>query len=129
MPLILFIIFYYVSKFTISSINDIKKALKQAGINSFFEHQNGTIVVEEGDAVKVVIHYENNIVSVKPKFPQIGNSVQLLSSAILLGFFIFIIKLPFPLQYVIAVLGGQIVSYFYFSPKTKEFKERIERFV
>lgn len=119
----------YLAKNQIRNKEDIKRALKQAGIDSFFEHQNGTIIVQQGDAVQVVIHYENDIVSVKPKFPQIGNSVQLLSSAILLAIFIFLIKVPFPLQWVIAIGGGQIVSYMYYSPKTKELKERIEKYV
>lgn len=119
----------HLAKNPIRNMEDIKKALIQAGIDSFFEHQNGTIVVEQGDAVKVVIRYENDTVSVISKFPQIGNSVQLLFSAILLAIFIFIIKVPFPLQWVIAIAGGQIASYIYYSPKTKELKERIERYV
>ncbi len=117
------------AKNEIKNKEDIKRGLKQAGINSFFEHRNGTIIVEQGDAVKVAIHYENIKVSVKPKFPQIGNSVQLFSSGILLAIFIFLIKVPFPFQWIIAIVGGQIVSYLFYSPKTKELKERIEKFV
>lgn len=119
----------YLAKNEIRNKEDIKRALEQAGINSFFEHINGTIIVEQGDAVKLVIHYENDIVTVKPKFPQIGNSVQVLSSGIVLAVFLFLIKVPFPLQWVFAIAGGQIVSYIFYSPKIKELKERIERFV
>jgi hypothetical protein len=119
----------YLAKNEIRNKEDIKRALKQAGINSFFEHINGTIIVEQGDAIKLVIHYENDIVTVKPKFPQIGNSVQVLSSGIVLAIFLFLIKVPFPLQWVFAIAGGQIVSYIFYSPKIKELKERIERFV
>lgn len=119
----------YLAKNEIRNKEDIKRALKQAGINSFFEHINGTIIVEQGDAIKLVIHYENDIVTVKPKFPQIGNSVQVLSSGIVLAVFLFLIKVPFPLQWVFAIAGGQIVSYIFYSPKIKELKERIERFV
>lgn len=119
----------YLAKNEIRNKEDIKRALEQAGINSFFEHINGTIIVEQGDAIKLVIHYENDIVTVKPKFPQIGNSVQVLSSGIVLAVFLFLIKVPFPLQWVFAIAGGQIVSYIFYSPKIKELKERIERFV
>ena len=119
----------FLIKKKITSKEDIKKRLKEAGINSFFEHKNGTIIVEQGDAVKVVIHYENNEVRVESKFPQIGNSIQVVASGVLLAIFIFVIPVVFPMPWIIAIIGGQIISYMVHSPKTKKFKERIEKFV
>ncbi len=106
---------------------DLKKALMKGGINSFYEHKNGAIIVEQGDAVKVAIHYENEKVSIKPKFPRIGNSVQVIVSGIILAVFLFLIPIPFPLPWIIAIIGGQALSYFVYYPKTIELKERIEK--
>ena len=113
----------------IKSLEDIKHGLRSGGINSFYEHKDGSIIVQEGDAVKVAIRFENQIVSVKPKFPRIGNSIQVTASAVLLAIFIFIIAVPFPIQWIIAIAGGQIVSYLYHSPKTKRLQERIENYL
>ncbi len=113
----------------VSSNEDIKQRLVQAGISSFYEHENGTIRVEDGDAVQVEIHYIDNEVSIKSKFPQIGNSIQIVISGIILAIFLFIIPLTFPIPWIIAILGGQLISYLYFTPKTKKLKERIERYI
>lgn len=114
---------------SINSRDDIKRALRGIGIDSFYEHKNGSIIVEDGDAVKLAIYYEDGLVRLKPKFPTIGNSLQILASAILLGIFLFIIPVPFPLQWVIAIVGGQLISYMVHMPKTKRLQERIERFL
>lgn len=114
---------------SINSLDDIKKGLQQAGITSFYEHKNGSIIVEESDAVQLEIRYENDEVIIKSKFPQIGNTVQIIVSAILLAVFLFIVALPFPFQWVVAILGGQVFSYAFFTPRTKKLKERIENYL
>ena len=119
----------FMAKEEIKNKEDLKRVLRKAGYNSFFEHQDGYIIVQQGDAVKVTVHYENGAVSVKPKFPRIGNSVQVLASAVVLAIFIFVIAVPFPFQWIFALIGGQIVSYLVHSPRTKKLKERIEQFI
>lgn len=105
---------------------DIKRVLKQAGIHHFFEHKNGSIIVQQSDAVQVSILFENNTPVVKAKFPQIGNSVQVIISGVFLALSLYF-GIPFPLPWVIAVIGGQIASFAYYYPKTKELQKRIER--
>lgn len=119
----------FLAKLDINSLDDIKKGLTQAGIQKFYEHKNGSIIVEEGDAVRVAIFFKGGKVYLKPKFPQIGNSTQIVCSALLLAIFLFIIPVPFPFQWVIAIGGGQLISYLIFMPKTKKLREKIEDFL
>jgi len=111
----------------IKSLDDIKKSLRQAGIQTFFEKNNGTIIVEEGNTIRVTIHYKDGLATVKPNFPKIGNSIQIIVSALLLVLFMFVLSVPFPL--VIAIVVGQLISYFYYQPKIKAFAARIEQYV
>ncbi len=113
----------------INNLDDIKKALQQAGITSFFEHKNGSIIVEQGDAVKVTITYKDGLAIVKPNFPSIGNSIQIIASGVFLAFSMFIISTPFPFPWIIAIAGGQLVSYLVHQPKTKKLKTRIEQYI
>ena len=119
----------FLKRIEIRNKNDIKVALKEAGFNNFFEHKNGSIIVKESDAVKISIHYENDLIKIKPQFPQIGNSIQVLSSVVILAIFLFAISVPFPLQWVIAIIGGQLVSYLLYMPITRALKARIERYI
>lgn len=111
----------------IKNLDDIKKALTKAGIHQHFEKKNGTIIVEEGTAIRVTIHFKNGIATVKPNFPKIGNSTQVAISAIFFLVFMFAIPVVFPL--VIAILLGQLASYFVYQPKIKAFVARIEQYV
>lgn len=113
-------------KSDIKNNSDIKRVLKQAGILHFFEHKNGSIIVQQSDAVQVNILFENNAPVVKAKFPQIGNSVQVIVSGVFLALS-FYFGIPFPFPWVIAVIGGQIASFAFYYPKTKELQKRIER--
>ncbi len=95
---------------------EIKSALVKGGINRFFELENGKIVVQKNDFIQVGIQLENGQVKVKPKFPQIGNPVQIVATILLLagGYFL---SLPFP--WVIAIVGGQLISLGWYFPKIK----------
>ena len=117
------------SKRDIRNIQDVKNALTDAGITSFFEHKDGYIIVEEGEAVKVQIRYNYNEAVVKPLFPTIGNSIQVISSIALVSFFIWGWSIPFPLPWPVGILLGQLISYGLYMPKTKRLKARIERYV
>lgn len=117
------------SKRDIKNLQDIKEALLAADITSFYEHKKGYIIVEEGEAVKVEIRYNYNEAIVKPLFPTIGNSIQVISSIALVSFFIWGWSIPFPLPWPVGILLGQLISYGLYMPKTKRLKARIERFV
>jgi hypothetical protein len=119
----------YWAKNEIKSKKDLAEVLRKAGYHSFYEHKNGSIIVEQGEAVRVEIQLENNSVNITPRFPKIGNSMQIAISAVLLAIFLFIIPVPFPLQWVIAILGGQAASYLIHSPKTRNLKEKIESII
>jgi len=117
------------SKRDVKNLQDIKEALLDAGITSFFEHKDGYIIVEEGEAVKVQIRYKYNEAVITPMFPTIGNSIQVISSIALVSFFIWGWAIPFPLPWPVGILLGQLISYGLYMPKTKRLKARIERFV
>ena len=117
------------SKRKVRNLQDVKDALTDAGFISFFEHKDGYIIVEEGEAVRVKIRYVYNEAVVNPLFPTIGNSIQVVSSIALVSFFIWGWSIPFPLPWPVGILLGQLISYGVYTPKTKRLKERIERFV
>ncbi|MCB0662186.1 MAG: hypothetical protein KDC24_05580 [Saprospiraceae bacterium] len=73
------------------------------------------------------LEYKNNRVSITPKFPQIGNSIQWVASGILLAIFVFVIAVPFPFQWVLAIIGGQLLSYLFYQPKIKALKAKLEQ--
>lgn len=118
----------FLSKNEVNNLEDVKKVLREAGINNFFEHKNGYIIVEESDAVKVAVFYRDDIVSVKPQFPKIGNIVQIIVTVVLLIVVNSVVPLPFPINWIVAIGGGQFVSFKFHSPKSKKLKERIEKY-
>ncbi|KAA3641266.1 MAG: hypothetical protein DWQ02_00860 [Bacteroidetes bacterium] len=113
----------------VTNKEEVKQALREAGINSFYEHKNGNIIVKKGDAIQLEIYFENGSVVIKEKFPRIGNSVQVVVSGVILAIFLFVILLPFPMQWIVAIIGGQLFSYFFFKPKTRDLKKRIESYL
>ena len=117
---------FYIKK-EINSKDDIKKALREMGILTFYEHKDGYIIIEKGDAIRLRLEYKNNRVSITPKFPQIGNSIQWVASGILLAIFVFVIAVPFPFQWVLAIIGGQLLSYLFYQPKIKALKAKLEQ--
>ena len=44
----------------------IEQVLTKIGIQSFYEHKNGSIIAQKSDAVKVAIHYKNGKIEIKP---------------------------------------------------------------
>ena len=111
----------------ITSKEDVKRVLRENGIQKFYEHRKGHILIEEGDAIRVAVTYNDGVVSAKPKFPAIGSSVQWLTTVILLFTFLFIIPSVIPFPWVVAILGGQFITYRYYLPRTRKLAERVER--
>jgi len=85
--------------------------------------------VEKGDAVRLEIAYAQSNIQVIPKFPRIGNSMQVIASMVLLAIFLWIIPLLLPFPWIVAIVGGQLISYFFYRPKTVKLKKRIEKFI
>ena len=116
--------FYFENK-EIKNNEDIKKRLLRDGIQKSYELKNGLVIAKESEAVQVKIQLIDGKVSVKSKFPQIGNSVQVLSSMVFLGAS-FIFNVPFPFPWVVAIVGGQIFSYLWHYNKIKDLKLRVQ---
>ena len=116
---------FYFDKKGIKNNNDIKARLKIGNMQNHYEHINGTVIVKMSEPVKVSVRLENGQIKIKRLFPTIGNSAQILASAILLAICL-VLPVPFPFQWVVAVLGGQIFSYIWHAPKIKKLEERVE---
>jgi len=101
----------------------IKEILNNAGLLRHYELENGVIEVQEADAIKVSIRYDAGGVRVVPNFPQIGNGPQILVTILILVVS-FVLGIPF--SWVVALLGGQAFSYFWFTPKINALKDRVE---
>lgn len=104
--------------------NDAKKALSRAGITRFYEMKNGKVIVQESDAIQVSIQFEEGMAMIKPKFPQIGNSAQIVATIVLLVI-TFLLDAPFP--WIIAIVGGQVFSFCWFYPKIKKLQTKVEQ--
>ena len=103
-------------------LEDLKKCLKEGGILRFFEKKNGSIVVQESDAVQISIRLKENQPVLSPNFPQIGNGVQVLVTIIL---FFMALFLDLPFSFLLAILLGQVISFLWFYPKIKLLKSKV----
>jgi hypothetical protein len=104
--------------------DSLKVILAQAGFKNVYAHRTGYLIVKESDTVKVQINISpRGAASVHSKFPQIGSSVQVISTLlfIIVGFSGF---LPYPL--ISAVLLGQLLSVLWFQPKINTLKKEVE---
>jgi len=110
---------------SVKSQEEVKKRLSRGGLTRYYEDKSGLLILEKSDAVRVGIQYLNGKVIIKQKFPQIGNSVQIIASIILLVV-TFFLPIPSILLWVIAIIGGQFISYYYYSPKCKALQEEVE---
>jgi hypothetical protein len=101
------------------------KQLKEAQFDRVYETQKNDIIVEESPVVAVKITNQEGRAVVKAKFPQIGNQAQILATTLLLisGYFINHLS---SLAWIIAITGGQLVSFLFYYPKIKALKHKIE---
>ena len=103
-------------------LESIKKKLTIAGILNFYEDENSKLIISINDAVRVELSIENNAVVTSKQFPQIGNTVQIIMTAILV-ILSFIFDLPF--KWIIAISLGQLASYLYHRPKITTLENKI----
>jgi hypothetical protein len=109
------------------TLDSLKVTLAEAGFKNVYAHQTGYLIVKDSDTVKVQININSRgTASVHKKFPQIGSSVQVIST------FLFIIVgftgvLPYPL--ISAVILGQIISFLWFQPKVNNLKKEVENVI
>lgn len=109
------------------TIDSLKVTLAQAGFKNVYAHKSGYLIVKDSDPVKVQIDINTRgTVSIQKKFPQIGSSVQVLSTFffIIIGFMGYF---SYPL--ITAVVLGQLISFFWFQPKINNLKKEIENVV
>lgn len=100
----------------------LKPKLRKAGLNDVYE-KKGWMLVRKTEAVQVKVKHNGVKYEVKPLFPQIGNSVQIVVTIVLwllLGYF------DVPLSIVLAILLGQVASYAYHFPKIDKLRKEVE---
>ncbi len=108
-----------------NDFEDLKKALLVGGFKKCYTKENGSVVVQESDVVQVSVHLDNGEPLVKTKFPQIGNSVQIISTIILLVLLGYL-GVPTLVMWASAIIGGQVISYGWFMPKIIQLKKKVE---
>ncbi|MBR9922543.1 MAG: hypothetical protein GYB31_17030 [Bacteroidetes bacterium] len=102
------------------------KRLIEKGYQKVYETKDHYVVVQESDVIQVKVRVLGEEVLVKAKFPQIGNVVQIVITAILFfvaGYF----ELGFPVNLIIAITVGQVISFAWYYPKIKKLKESVEQ--
>lgn len=101
----------------------IKKKLAQAGIHNYYITENNKLLVSENDAVRVEVDIVNNKPVTDKKFPQIGNTIQIIVTAVLA---IVAYTLDLPFKWILAIGLGQLASYMYHTPKIKKLESEIK---
>ena len=117
----------FVKKERLNSFSELKQRLIDNGITNFYEHKNGSIIVKEGDAVKVAILLKDGTIETMPKFPTIGNTIQIISTTVLLLMLLYVPFIIFPFQWILAIFCGQLVSYFIHMPRSKKLRDKAAR--
>ena len=100
----------------------IKKKLAKAGLHNVYETENNSLLVSENDAVRVEVQIVNNTVVTDKKFPQIGNTIQIIVTVIIA---ILVYTFDVPFKWVLAIGLGQLVSYFFHTPKINKLEAHI----
>lgn len=104
----------------------LKSKLNAAGLNKHFGDKNNSIIVQESDTVQVRIFFDGKFnTRTKAVFPQIGNSIQIVSTVILLAVS-FYLQIPSILPWIIGVLGGQVISLLVHLPKINKLKAKVD---
>ncbi len=102
---------------------EVIKKLKENGFKRIHTNAKQEIIVEQSDAIKVLIRHH----LVRPKFPEIGNMFQIVVTSILAVILFF---LPLNLGiwiWVIAILGGQLASFLFYYPQLKRLQKQVEQ--
>lgn len=112
-------------KAIISDLNEVKQRLLDNGIKEFSVFDK-KIQVHKNDSVAVDITLRNGEVKIKPKFPQLGNGVQIAASLIPMLILTFGLGINYLYSALIAIMFGQIFSFFYHKPQIEVLKAKVE---
>jgi hypothetical protein len=109
------------------TLESLRITLAESGFKNVSVHKSGYLIVKDSDAVKVQININSRgTVRVDKKFPQIGSSVQVVSTLLFL-IIGFMGVLPYPI--VSAVILGQLISVFWFLPKVNNLLKEVENVI
>ena len=100
---------------------ELKAALHAHGIHRVFE-KKGKLIVQESDEVQVAIVHQDGRTLVKPQFPQIGNTFQVVATILFLVVFIYF-EVPFSV--VTAILLGQVAAFALYMPRINKLKKKV----
>jgi hypothetical protein len=101
---------------------ELKNALHTHGIHRIFE-QRGKLIVQESDEVQVKVIYKDGRNIVKLKFPQIGNTFQIITTIV---FIVTFLLLNVPFSFVLAILLGQAAAFAMYYPRINRLKKKVE---
>jgi hypothetical protein len=115
----------YIINTSISEVEQLRQHLIRKGLTRSFQ-QGHKLVVQQSDAVQVAIRLKPSKAIIDPKFPQIGNSVQIVATFLLFVIMILVPAVGSFLGLLTAVLLGQVISYFYFRPKINALRDQVK---
>ena len=101
---------------------EIKNTLLTASIENYYELEDGSINVEESSTVQVKIRKSGERLQTRMEFPQVGNTIQIITTVILIGVFS---SVSFPRPFIAAILLGQLISFGFHYPKIKKLQEQV----
>lgn len=115
----------YIIDTSIAEVEQLRQHLIEKGITRSFQ-QGHKLVVQQSDAVQVAISLKPSKAIIDTKFPQIGNSVQIIATILLLFISFIVPAIGGMLGLLTAVLLGQVISYFYFRPKINVLRDQVK---
>ncbi len=102
---------------------EVVKWLQEAGYANVYPIKNGRIMVQQNAQVRVRISTHKSL-RIRPTFPEIGNSIQIIST-IFFAVLLFLFNIPFGLFWAVGL--GQLVSLAYYRPPALRLKAELER--
>ena len=109
----------------LSTNESLKNRLLKRGFENIYEMDDRSITIEESHTVQVSVRIEKGKINVKSIFPQIGNTIQIIATVVLL-FLSFTLGLRSYLPWIVSISGGQLISYLWHFKKIRALKESVE---
>ena len=107
------------------TLADLQTKLNEAGLHQHYPKKNNTLLVKKSDIVKVRVGLDGNKVMVKGLFPDLGNTIQIVSTILFLVLSL-TLNANGVIPWGIAIMGGQLISYLWYNPKIKALKAEVE---
>ncbi len=102
---------------------EVVKWLQESGYTNAYPIKNGRIMVQQNAQVRVRISTHKSL-RIRPTFPEIGNSVQIIST-IFFAVLLFFLNISFGLFWAIGL--GQLISLAFYYPSALRLKAELER--